>query len=194
AADLLSRVLMGRSLCRLPTVLFISVTTGAVWLACGSALRALGDFDPRLRTVRSLLYLLLVGLCGALVHAAIYISSLWFSGLIGDAAVFAATWRLVVGDLVGILVVAPLPLMLNAGGRAPGFSWVHVVQLVVLAAAVWTVFAYREATSYQLFYLLFLPLLWVALRDGVGGASLILNAAQIGIIIGSQMRMDLTPG
>src|SRR5215468_2518706 len=68
-AEALSLVVSGPSLFGIFAIAVISVATAAVWLACGSALRSLDDFDPRLRTVSSLLHLLFVGLCGAILHA-----------------------------------------------------------------------------------------------------------------------------
>lgn len=172
----------------------LTVATGAAWMAAGTALRRLQDFDPRLGSVNSLLLFIGVAVCQACALAAIHIGVLWFADLIDHAVVLSAAWRLVIGHLVGALVVAPLPIMMHAGWRLPAPRWFNVVQIVLLLATIWVVFNYRAALTYQLFYLLFLPVLWTALRDGIGGAALILNVAQIGIIFGAQMRVDQLPG
>jgi C4-dicarboxylate-specific signal transduction histidine kinase len=56
------------------------------------------------------------------------------------------------------------------------------------------VFGYHEATAFQLFYLLFLPVLWVALSYGPPGAAVALVLVQIGIVIGAEIRFGPDPG
>ena len=194
AAELLTLSLVNPTRFSSPTLGVVALATCGVWMAAAGGLRSLHTFDPRLRTVPSLLLLIAVATTAAMMHATVYMIALWYDALITQAELFPATWRLIVGDIVGVLIVAPLPLLIARDGRWPRPEWTHLAQFLVLLAALWTVFAYRQATTYQLFYLLFLPLLWVALRDGVRGVVLMLNAAQIGIIVGTHIRADIVPG
>ncbi len=173
---------------------FLVVASTAILMSAGLALRRLPDFDPRLGTVPALLNLIAVAVCQAVLSSTVYAAALLGSGLIDGNLLQPISWRLVVGHLVGVLIVAPLPLMLHAGWRMPRFTPTRIAQIVLLLAVVWIVFTSRVATTYQLFYLLFLPVLWVAVRDGIGGASLILNLAQLFIIAGAQLRADIVPG
>lgn len=171
----------------------LTITNAATWLVGGMILRKMPEFEPRLGSVQSLLRLILVAVAQSIIGSAVYVAALWSSNLIAEGSFFPIAWRLLVGHVVGILVVAPLPLMLYAGWRLPRVTPMRLLQILVLLAALWVVFTYRAATAYQLFYLLFLPLLWTAIRDGIGGAAVMLNIAQIGIILGAQFRTDIMP-
>ena len=174
-------------------ILLLTVTGASTWLIGAMILRTMPEFEPRLGSVQALLRLMIVAFAQAIVSSLNYIAALWTSNLIDTTNLYPIAWRLLVGHVVGILVVAPLPLMLFAGWRFPRMTPVRLLQILVLLATLWVIFTYRAATAYQLFYLLFLPLLWIAIRDGIGGAAVMLNVAQIGIILGAQMRTDIMP-
>ncbi|MGE0626899.1 MAG: ATP-binding protein [Hyphomicrobiaceae bacterium] len=171
-----------------------SVATSSIWLYAGIFLKRLPDLDPMLRTMRSALLLMAVAFSAALCDTIVSVGLLWLDGAIEGWKVVGAGWRTLVGDVVGTLVVMPLVLLLRGGWPWPKPQLVHLLQFSVLIAALAIIFGYRSASTYQLFYLLFLPILWVALRDGVGGAVLALNACQLGIIIGAQFRFGINPG
>lgn len=171
----------------------IALVAAGIWVAAAEMLRRLPEFVPRLGTVPAMLCLIGVGLVLSILQSVAYIGALWWTGRVADPALFAAAWRLVVGHMVGVLVVAPPLLMLHAGWHLPRLTLLRAVQIGVLLVTVWIVFTYRAASAYQLFYLLFLPVLWVALREGVGGAAIMLNVAQICIIVGAQLRTDIVP-
>ncbi len=174
--------------------MFLIVVNSGLIIGAGVLLRRLAGFEPRLGSVQALINLIVVAILLGVLLGGAYFLALWCSGLIGYVIVPALAWRLLVGHLVGILVVAPLPIMLAAGWRLPRPTMMRFAQVALMLLFVWVVFNYRQATAYQLFYLLFLPVLWTALRDGIGGAAIILNVAQIGIIVGAQMRSDFVPG
>jgi signal transduction histidine kinase len=193
AAEILTLVVINPSLFSWPMLVIVALATCGIWIAAGSAMRSTPGFDPQLRTLRSHLLLIVIAIVCGIAHTAVYVPALLVAGLIEQQEAFSVSWRLVVGDVVGILVVAPLPLLLlERNWRTP--RAVNVLQVAALLAAIWTVFAYRQASAYQLFYLLFMPLLWVALKEGIGTTVLMLNVAQVGIIIGTQLRADFNPG
>jgi two-component system, LuxR family, sensor kinase FixL len=172
----------------------ISLSSGACWLFAAAVLQQSTSFDGTLRSSNALLRLFIVAVAASIVQSLLYLTALWTTGLTGNDLIYPIWWRLFVGDLVGILVVAPLPILLHAGWRPSRPTWLHLVQFTVLACSLWAIFNLRTATTYQLFYLLFLPLIWTALRDGIGGAAIMLNIAQLGLIAGTQLRVDLVPG
>ena len=193
AAELGSFLLLNRAGLPIPWVLALAAASTLVWLGAGLALRSLPDFDPRLGTVPAMLSLIGVGLCVAAVQSAIYLAVLMIAGLATAQLAVPISWRLIVGHLVGVLAVAPPLIMLHVGARWPRPTLLNALQICVLLAALWIVFNFQTATTYQLFYLLFLPVLWAALRDGTPSAVIMINVAQIGIIVGAQMRTDLLP-
>ena len=175
-------------------LVLIGLAGSAVWLGAGEVLRRMSGFSAGLRTLRSVLLLFAVAILASLLQSVVYIGTLWAWGQVTEAILLAVTWRYFVGQLVGILVATPLLLLGLDNQRWPTPDETHLLQLFVLIGALGVIFDLPSSTNYQLFYLLFLPVLWVALRDGIHGAVLILNACQIGIIISADYRVSFVPG
>ena len=177
-----------------PLELILSLAVGSTHLAAGLALRRIATFDPRFRLVRDSLTLIGVSAAAALVTAAFYVVILLATGTIFQSEVAAVAWRVAVGDVIGILVVAPLVLLAATYRPWPRPDALAVVQFAALFVALAVVFGYREATAFQLFYLLFIPLLWIVLSYGPPGAAVGLLFIQIGLIIGAEIRFGPDPG
>ncbi|MCC7250835.1 ATP-binding protein [Hyphomicrobium sp.] len=174
--------------------LILSLALGSTYLAGGLALKRISSFDPRFRYVRDALTLIGVAVSAALVAAALYIVILRSTGTIFQNEVVAVAWRAAVGDVIGILVVAPLVFLAFAYRPWPRPEPMALIQFSSLFVALAVVFGYQEATAFQLFYLLFLPLLWIALSYGPPGAALSLLFIQLGLIIGAEIRFGPDPG
>ena len=174
-------------------IFLVAAGTTLCWLGGAALLNAMEGFSARFRSTRTLLQLFLVALITALVQSLMYVGGLWVSGLASTSLLPSLYWRHAVGNVVGIIAVCPMLLLLHAGWRPPRLTWTHALQFVVLAGALLTIFSLKTASTYQLFYLLFLPLVWVGLRDGIGGAAVVLNIAQLGLVVGAQTRVDLIP-
>jgi len=174
--------------------IILSLAVGGTYLAGGLALKRIDSFDPRFRYVRDALTLIGVAVSSALVAAALYVAILRRSGTIFQNEVVAVAWRAAVGDIIGILVIAPLVLLAVAYRPWPRAEPLVLIQLASLLGALAVVFGYQEATAFQLFYLLFLPLLWIALSYGPPGAAVSLLLIQLGLIIGAEIRFGPDPG
>ncbi len=89
-----------------------------------------------------------------------------------------------IGDLIGILVTAPLLLVLSR--RRPvgirGSPAERIAQLAAILAALWIVFESGWAEELKLFYVLFLPLVWIAMRHGIEGTVIATAIIQVGLI------------
>jgi signal transduction histidine kinase len=91
---------------------------------------------------------------------------------------------------VGVLVVAP-PLLVVADSaerqrlvrlwRSPETG----LQFAVMAATVSFVFEWMGGDPSKFFYLPFLPLIWIALRGGVAGATMASVLVQVGVVLGA---------
>jgi signal transduction histidine kinase len=109
--------------------------------------------------------------------------------LLSDTA-FANAWiRFWIGDAVGILVTAPLLFAAaDAARRAALLSLARrpeaLLQAIVLAATVWLIFEGFGTDPSRQFYLLFLPLIWIAVRFGMNGAILATAIVQMGVVLG----------
>jgi two-component system sensor kinase FixL len=183
-ADLFVRQMPGGLPIALPTA--IVLTTGYAVIAL--ALKHLLS-DTGLRSTRQLTFFVAVVVAGTGVIGAGFIGVLQVSGNLRDLA-FAHAWlRFWIGDGVGILVTAPLlfaavdPMRrksLVALARAPE----ALLQAVVLALTVWLIFEGFGSDPSRQFYLLFLPLIWIAVRFGMNGAILATAIVQIGVVFG----------
>ena len=85
-----------------------------------------------------------------------------------------------IGDMIGITEVTPFLLVLFTRCRIRVLSWESLMPLAVLLAALWLLMGV-EAFRFQLFYLLFLPVIWTAVRFGLEGVVTGLAVTQLGI-------------
>lgn len=161
---------------------------GSVYVVLGLIVRSRSLFDPRMATVSSAITLVLIAVAGAGMASIAYVGSFGMAGLIERADVGEAITRFFIGDLIGILVVTPLLLLIARRRHWPRWSWEALLPIVAIAVALIVIFGLPHAREYQLFYLLFLPLLWCALRWGVLGAAMGLAGVQVGIVVALTWR------
>ncbi|MBK9080531.1 MAG: MASE1 domain-containing protein [Hyphomicrobium sp.] len=177
----------------LPLEISTSAVTGASMILPAVILRRIEDFNRRLPSVSDVVaFVLIVGSVTALAAVG-YTLALSAAGALGRGEFGPVSWRLFVGNFIGIIVIAPAVFILQSPPNRP-FRWRWVVQLLAISAALMIIFGYREATAFQLFYLLFLPLLWVALTSGSSGAIFALVVIQCGLVIGAEFRFGADPG
>jgi two-component system, LuxR family, sensor kinase FixL len=148
-------------------------------------LRPAVRFDPDLPSLRDLLLLMLVAMIGAALVATAYVGVVVAAGLLPPGDMAAAALRYWVGDLIGIVVVAPFAqVAMTRRRRVFGKSLETVLQIAAIAGAVALVFGLAQERQFQLFYLLFLPIVWMAVRSGLEGVTLGILITQLGVIIG----------
>ncbi len=152
-------------------------------LACGVA--ALAGYGPvtgwmhRRRAAvlsrqRELIALLAAGFAAALAVAVFNVPILWsWSGLSADQFLSSAYhgWT---ANFLGVVIVVPAALALRAWRpKLTGAGLVEVaLQAAALAACTVTLFGGLGPDRFRMFYLLFLPQIWIAARFGVQGAVL----------------------
>ena len=175
---------------RLPMALALSAVLTAGYGVMAEALRrhVAGELLP---DRRHLLSWLAIVVAGTLTTSGIYVTLLSMSELIpvGDSAV--ALVRFWVGDCVGIVVTMPLFwLLLGARDRFRALlaQWETAAYVVLAAVLLWVSFGLGGGGEFQLFYLLFLPIVWAAARQGVAGAAVAAFALQAGIIVAVQLQ------
>jgi two-component system, LuxR family, sensor kinase FixL len=165
-----------------------AAATGAPYLAAGIILQRLRFFDPRLRSVQDAITLITLGVASVTVSAILFVSGLLALQAIERDEVLTVAWRAGIGDLIGMLVVVPLALLAWTDRPWPVPTLSMLGQAGAIVASLLIVFGYQEATAFQLFYVLFLPVLWVALTYGPLGSALALLLVQVGILIGAEIR------
>jgi two-component system sensor kinase FixL len=147
-------------------------------------------FDPELRSLRDLLLLMLVAVVSAGLVASSYVAVMIAAGLLPVADLVTATLHYWVGDVIGIVVVTPFTLIALTRRTMPRFSIEAVLQIGAVAAALALIFGLAEEQQFQLFYLLFLPVVWMAVRTGLEGVSFGILLTQLGLIAGVELFRD----
>ena len=169
--------------------LLTALTLTAGYAGIADVLRLLLRPRPDLHSLRQLTWFIAVVIPGTALIAAGFVGVLYAAGPLADATIFPAWLRFWVGDAVGVLVTAPLLLVAADPEGRRSFAilarrWETYLQLALLAATLWLIFAGLGGDPSHHFYLVFLPLIWTALRHGLGGAIVAVAVVQIGVVLG----------
>jgi signal transduction histidine kinase len=153
-------------------------------------------FDPALSSMRDLVLLMLVAVISAAAVACAYVGLTVAAGLLPMSEFGPAALRYWVGDVIGVMVVAPFALFALTRPRLLPMSMETVLQFVAIGVAFAVVFRFSGEQKFQLFYILFLPIVWIAVRAGSEGVSAGILVTQLGLILGVQFfpagALDLT--
>ena len=186
-ADLINREIVGPW-----TVEFLSVglIAGGYAAALVFLTSANTRFDPTLSSMRDLVVLILVAAASAAFVASSYVGLRIAAGLLPAKDFTAATLRYWIGDVIGILVLTPFALFALTRRRILPMSIETALQCAAIVGALVIVFGFAEEREFQLFYVLFLPIIWMAVRNGTEGASVGILITQLGVILG----VEFLPG
>jgi len=175
------------------TTMLTAAVLAAGYTVLASALQLLLRPKPGLHTLRQLTLFVAVVVPGTAFIAAGFVGVLLVSHLLEVDAMLPGWLRFWVGDAVGILVTAPL--LLAAADEDRRRSFVRLVrrgetylQVALVAGALWLIFAGLGGDPSHHVYLLFLPLIWIAIRNGLPGAILGVGLVQLGVVLGIHHR------
>jgi two-component system, LuxR family, sensor kinase FixL len=175
----------------LPMELAESILIGSVYgAAVLFLLHPKHRFDRGLQSTYSVfLFAVTTGVTTAVVGAG-YIGLMFGFGLLPAADFVRAMLSYWVGDAIGITAITPFLLVLWTRRYAVWTSAETLLQLVAVAAALILVHAYWTAQHLQLVYVLFVPIVWMAVRAGIEGVSLGILVTQLGLILGFHVFPD----
>jgi integral membrane sensor domain MASE1 len=145
-------------------------------------------FNQARFSLRDLFLLLLTAVVSAALVAMSYIGALILAGLLLAEDFFSASLRFWVGDVIGIAVVAPFGLMVLTRQPLLKLSLETAAQFAAILIALVVVFRFPEEQYFQLFYIVFLPIIWMAVRAGLPGVTAGILVAQLGLIVGVQLN------
>jgi len=168
-------------------ILASALVGGGYSIAVAYLLRPKLRFDPTLASMHDLVLLLVVAVVSAAFVAAGYVSLTIAAGLLPPADFTAAALRYWVGDVIGITVIAPFALFALTRRRIVPMTTETLLQFIAIGLALALVFGLAEEQQFQLFYVLFLPIVWMAVRTGSEGVSLGILVTQLGLILGIQL-------
>jgi two-component system, LuxR family, sensor kinase FixL len=163
---------------------FVTVIGGGYSAALLFLLRPSLQFDPALSSMRDLALLMVVALVSTAFVASSYVAVTIFAGLLPANEFAAAAFRYWVGDMIGIMVVTPFAFIALTHDRLLRMSFETILQFAAIIGALAIMFGYAEEQRFQLFYVLFLPIVWMAVRTGIEGVTLGLLVTQLGVIAG----------
>ena len=165
-------------------------------IALAILLRPNLGFDPALGSVRDLVVLMAIAVVSAAVVAFGYVSMTVASGLLPVERSLPVVLRYWIGDVIGVMVVTPFSLFALTRRHILPLRVETLLQFIAIAVALAAVFGFVQEQKFQLFYVLFLPIVWLAVRTGSEGVSVGLLVTQLGLIIGIQLfpagTFDLT--
>ena len=141
-------------------------------------------FDPSLSSMRDMVLLMFVAVVSAAFVASSYVAVTTAAGLLPVKDFAAAALRYWVGDVIGIVVFAPFALIALTRRRVLRLSVETVLQFAAIIGALALVFGYAKEQQFQLFYVLFLPIVWMAVRTGSEGVIVGILITQLGLIFG----------
>jgi len=144
-------------------------------------------FDRALQSLRDLLLLVIVTASGAAVVAGGYVGSIVVAGLMPAADFVSAAPRYWMGDVIGVAVVTPCALILWKRHDVLRISAESLLQVAAILAALTLVFGYGR------FYVVFLPIIWIAVRTGIEGASIGVLITELGLVLGMQLFPAAAP-
>jgi signal transduction histidine kinase len=144
-------------------------------------------FNPALTSMRDLIVLIGIAALSAALVAMSYVGVLVASDLISARDFATAALQYWIGDIIGVVVVSPFALIFLTRGRALQASRETILQIAAIVAALAFVFAYAEKHHFQYFYILFLPVIWMAVRGGLEFVTIGILITQIGLIVCAQL-------
>lgn len=191
AADLIVRELPLPLTAEVPVVVISGAGYGAGTLIL---LSARIRFDPALSSRRSLVWLLAVASVSIAAVSLGHGLILLLHGLVQADQLVQAALRAFVGDLIGVMVFTPFLLIVFTRRRIALPTWEAGAILLLMLGALAMVFGLPETLRFQLFYVFFLPVVWIAVRFGLEGATLGLAIIQIGVIAATEFLGRDTTG
>lgn len=188
AATFLSDLIV-RQLPLPPGAEFLVVLVSGLGFGCTAAflLSRRLHFDLTLSSRSSLLMLMLAAIAGVALVALAHIVILLRYGVLAPHDFWQAALRAFVGDMIGVMVVTPFLLILFTRRKLPQPSWEMGALVILIFAALWLVFGSAQSFRFQLFYVLFIPVVWIAVRFGLEGVTSGLVLTQIGLISAIQL-------
>lgn len=187
AADMIVR---GAAL-SVPMLLSAAIITSG-YVAAALVLKRVLRIDDNLQSSRDLVWFFTVATVSSFAVAGAFVGMYAAFGLVSANDAALDVIRYWVGDLNGLLVLTPALIYVYRAKNLRGsmrrlVSWEVTLQIVALFAALGLIFAFGDQYPFRSFYVLVLPLIWIAARWGLPGAALAQVLIQLGLIASVQI-------
>ncbi len=176
------------------SVLFLNLTLAGGYRVLAEALKRIFPGDGMFASRENLLTWALIIVFGTYVNSMIYVSAHGVVGLLPPGGWAPAVLQMWVGDGVGILVALPLLWQVrNASSRAifhqAVFGFETSGYVLLTGISLWLAYGIAAEHGYRYFYVLFLPVVWAATRQGMAGAIFSVALLQAGMIVAGQLQV-----
>jgi two-component system sensor kinase FixL len=153
--------------------------TGAALL-----LRRWLHLDSALATLRDATTFAATAVIGTLIIGIAYVGVYVAADVVAVDAFVPAVARFWIGDVIGIVVTLPfLMVITRPGASVTGIGSLEtILQLSSIGLAFFIVFGLGTGAQIKLFYILFLPLIWIAMRRGIAGTAVAAVLVQVSLI------------
>ena len=165
-----------------------AIVAAAALLAGGYAcvavlLRGRLALSDRFATLRDVTVFVATVAVATLVIGLAYVGLFAAAGVVPAADYARSVAQFWIGDLIGIAVLTPALLVATRGPAAwPARPGEALAQAAAIVAALFLVFGSGIGDELKLFYVLFLPLVWIAMRRGLSGTTAASLLVQVGLI------------
>jgi two-component system, LuxR family, sensor kinase FixL len=165
----------------------VAAITATSYASIAALVQRYFRIDADLTHLRDVLMLLAAGLAGAILNTVLLSAFLLAVGQFKMGDVVQVARPLLIGDAIGIAVVTPLLLRFRVRERLETYRLLSLapesaLYLCFIGVALWLIVDGEEAHEFRLFYLLFVPVVIVAVRHGIDGACFSLAATQFSLI------------
>jgi len=178
--------------------LFVGALVVAGGYASAAAILRVVGFAASLHRSHDVVLLIVVTIISSCFVACGFVATYAAAGILPWTGFADAAFQYWIGDAIGIVVLVPPLLILNQTIAHPapadhGRRWLQLVEIaaqgVSIVAALAAVFLGAGGDhAFRVFYLLFLPLIWIATRRGLAAASWAVLAIQVGLIAGLEFQ------
>ena len=185
-----------------------SIAVYLPYLGAAIVLRGRWPIDKKLGRLRDVGRFALVSLIAAILTAVVGVLAMLGDGLLRRSDFLKTVIDWWQSDAISILTFTPFLLLyvvpslsswmtigtfVSVSASSLRGSWTpleileRIAQVASIVMAVWLVFGFAPAVTYQLLYLLFIPVIWSAVRHGLPGATLTTFTINVGIMIGAYL-------
>ena len=168
----------------LPVLFAASLLLAVSYTVLAALLTRVLRVDADLRSLRDVTVFVVAAAVACAIIALAFVALFARSGVLPPREFQEGVTQFWIGDLIGIVVTAPALLVVT---RRRESSWRPTLEtaaeLAAIALALWLVFGAGLGDAPALFYVLFLPIVWIAMRHGFEGAVLGTVAIQLGLIV-----------
>jgi two-component system, LuxR family, sensor kinase FixL len=160
----------------------VTITVLGYGLAAAALVFSYRRFDLTLSSRNAIVRLMAAAFISIALVSTGHALVLWLHGLVTSGEVVRAGVLAFVGDLIGVMVFTPFLLIAFTRRQFPRPSWELVALVLIVLLALWVILSMTQPFRFQLFYVFFLPITWIAVRFGLAGATAGLVIMQLGLI------------